>query len=131
MKKIVKLLTLILALTLALCFTACGKNPDIVAIKANSSEYQIEDKTLIEFMEILSEDGKLTYTFSDGMITSVNGVENGLSSFWMIYTDDAENSNSSWGFIEYKGKEYYSAMFGAGELPVKDGATYILAYQTF
>ena len=136
MKKTVKLLTLLLALIFALSLTACGRNPvtvdkDSVIITARASEYQIEGKKLLDFMETIREDGKIDFTVKDGMITSVNGRENGLSSFWMIYTDDTEYSNSAWGEVEYQGKKYFSASLGICELPVKDGATYILIYQSF
>ena len=49
--------------------------------------------------------------------------------YWMLYTDDSENSNTAWGQIEYDGKIYGSAALGAGELVIKDGLTYIWYYQ--
>ena len=129
-------LTLILALIFLCSLTACKKEPvkvdgDSVIITARSSEYDIEGKTLYEFMQIISEDEKLEFTLSNGMVSSINGKDNGTNSFWMLYTDDEENSNTAWGTVEYEGKIYASAALGATELLVKDGATYIWIYQTF
>ncbi len=136
MKKLCKILTLILALIFLFSLTACKKEPvkvdgDSVIITARSSEYDIEGKTLYEFMQIISEDEKLEFTLSNGMVSSINGKDNGTNSFWMLYTDDEENSNTAWGTVEYEGKIYASAALGATELLVKDGATYIWIYQTF
>ena len=88
-------------------------------------------KTLKDYMDYLVADGVLTYQLSGTMLDSVNGVKNGLKSYWMLYTDDADNSNNTWGTIEKDGKTYASAMYGICELPIKDGCTYILTYQTF
>jgi hypothetical protein len=136
MKKTIKLLALILTFVMAFTFVGCKRNPvtvdeDSVIITANFKDYDIEGKTLLEFMEILKGEEKLTYEISEGMITSVNGKANTLNTFWMIYTDDESNYNFDWGTLEYKGKTYGSAIYGASELPLTDGATYILVYQTF
>jgi hypothetical protein len=49
----------------------------------------------------------------------------------MIYTTDEDNSNTAWGLVEYNGKTYGSAMYGAEELKVKQGESYIWLYQSF
>ncbi len=135
MKKLTKILTIILAITCLFAFTACKKpvvvDGDSVIITARSSEYDIEGKTLAEFMVIIGEDDKLEYEVKDGMVTSINGKSNITNSYWMLYTDDTENSNEAWGTVEYDGKTYASASLGATDLIVKDGATYIWVYQTF
>ena len=136
MKKTIKLLTILLTLILAFTFVGCKKNPvtvdeNSVIITADFSDYDLEGKTLLEFMEILKSEGKLDFTISDGMVNSINGVANSANSYWMFYTDDTENSNEAWGTAEYNGKTYFSASLGVSDLPLKDGATYIIIYQTF
>jgi hypothetical protein len=49
----------------------------------------------------------------------------------MLYTSDAENSNSAWGTVEYDGKEYGSAVSGAETLKIKADQLYIWVYQSF
>ena len=69
----------------------------------------------------------------DGMITSINGIENpaDYSSCWMLYTSDAENSNAAWGTVEYQGKQYASAVSGAETLKIKPDQLYIWVYKSF
>lgn len=136
MKKLSKILALILALACLFAFTACGKNQvtidgDSVIITADSKEYDLEGKMLIDYMEALKEDGKLVFEMSGTMVVSIDGKANTSNSFWMLYCDDEENSNATWGTVEYNGKTFASAAFGATELPLKDGVTYIWTYQTF
>ena len=73
------------------------------------------------------------FEVSDGMITSINGIENPAdwSACWMLYTDDTENSNTEWGTVEYKEKTYGSSMWGGETLKVKNGCVYIWVYQSF
>lgn len=92
-----------------------------------------EGMVLIDYMDMLADEGKLTCTISDGMVTSINGKDNAAdySSCWMLYTSDTENSNTAWGTVEYQGKEYGSAASGAEVLKIKPGMLYIWVYQTF
>ena len=137
--KILKKLCLVLCVALAVsAFAGCNRKnnvvseEDMVIMEVNDEVMEITETTaLLDYMNALSEADELTFTISDGMITSVNGKENFMSSYWMIYTDDAENGNESWGTITYKEKVYLSATLGAGDLVIKDGCTYILAYQSF
>lgn len=136
MKKTIKLLTILLTLILAFNFIGCKKNPvtvdeNSVIITANFSDYDLEGKTLLEFMERLKDEEKLDFEMEDGMVTSINGIDNTLSLFWLVYTDDEENSNEAWGSAEYNGKTYFSASLGVEDLPLKDGATYIWIYKGF
>ena len=48
----------------------------------------------------------------------------------MLYTSDENNANNAWGTIEYKGKVYGSALFGAETLIVKDGYTYVWVFKS-
>ena len=126
------LLTILLALIF--CFTslfACNKPVEPVVITADFSNYQLEDKTLKDFMQILQDEEMLTFETSNGMITSINGTSNTTNSFWMLYTNDAELSNTAWGTIEYNGETFASAIYGFESLTLKDGCIYIWSYQTF
>ena len=91
------------------------------------------DMLLIEFMDQLAKEGKMTCAISNGMVTSINGIDNpaDFSSCWMLYTSDAENSNTAWGTVEYDGKEYGSAISGAETLKIKPDQLYIWVYQSF
>ena len=92
-----------------------------------------KDMVLIDYMDMLAEEGKLTCTISNGMVTSINGKDNAAdySSCWMLYTSDVDNANTAWGTVEYQGKEYGSAASGAEELKMKAGELYIWVYQSF
>ena len=91
-----------------------------------------ENTTLMDYMTLLKQEEKLDFETKNGMISSVNGIENPAdwSSCWMLYTSDEENANSSWGKVEYEGKIYGSAMFGAESLKVKDNCLYIWVFQS-
>ena len=49
----------------------------------------------------------------------------------MLYTSDAELSNTAWGEVEYNGAKLGGAIVGAGELPVAEGQIYVWSYQGF
>ncbi len=138
MKKLLSLVLTLTVLVTASILTACKKEPLVikesdtyVVIKVETSK---TDLTLANYMASL-EDYKDMFVIKNGMVTSINGIENALdfSSCWMLYTDDyrEEFSNSAWGTVEYKEKTYNSAAFGAEELIVKNGCTYIWIYQEF
>ncbi len=131
MKKTGKIFSLILIIVCLLSLIACEKNVDKVVITVSGSEYDIAGKTLEEYMSMISEKENIDYEVGNGMMLSINGTTNTTKSFWMLYTDDEDNSNTAWGTIEYDGKTYASSSLGLTELIVKDGATYIWVYQTF
>lgn len=91
------------------------------------------DMLLIDYMNVLAEAGELSCTISDGMVTSINGIDNpaDFSSCWMLYTSDAENANTAWGTVEYNGVEYGSAISGAEALTIKADQLYIWVFQSF
>ena len=141
MKKLTKLFAFMLVLVSIMTMFAC-QNPTTdngdrepsdadVIMTISAAEFDLEGKTLKDYMDHLVGNGELTYVIADGMITEINGTKNGLNSYWMLYTDDAENSNTAWGTYEVGGKTYASAALGAAELTLKDGCTYIFTYQTF
>lgn len=92
-----------------------------------------KDMLLIDYMAKLKEKGELEFEIANGMITSINGIENpaDYSSCWMLYTSDEELSNSAWGIVEYEGKEYGSAISGAETLPIKADRLYIWVFKSF
>ena len=91
------------------------------------------DMTLMDYMTKLKEKGDLEFTISDGMITSINGIDNpaDYSSCWMLYTSDGDNANAAWGTAEYEGKEYGSAISGAETLKIKPDQLYIWVFKSF
>ena len=100
-----------------------------VVIKVNKAQ---DNQTVLDVMQALQAEGKMSYTLSGTMLQSINGKENPTdwSACWMLYTDDEAFSDTAYS-IEYKGKIYGSALFGAESLKVKSGKTYIWIYQTF
>ena len=130
MKKFLTVLTSLIAVALCGVAVACeSKNPDPGLITVTENEYN--GATLSEYMDYLQGEGELTYSISGGMVTEINGTANTTNSFWMLYTDDGENSDESWGTYEYENVTYASASLGAETLPVKVNCTYIWVYQTF
>ena len=102
----------------------------MVVLKVEKAE---EDTTLIEVMELLKAENKLDYKITAGMASEINGVANpaDFSSCWMLFTSDAELSNTAWGTVEYGGATHGSAIVGAEALTVIAGAYYIWSYQSF
>ena len=125
----VLLASLLCMVTLCFAFVGCQKGDvdDVVITVENASQ----DQTLLSYMQALQEEGTLLFTVSDGMVIKINGTANAGASYWMLYTTDTENANTSWGTYEYNGETLGSAALGVGELVVKNGATYVWTYQTF
>ena len=131
-------------MTLCAVFAACTpeekaplviKDSDTCIVIAAADEQMsiTGDTVLLSYMLSLKKNKKLEFEIKDGMVTSINGKANAAdySSCWMLYTSDAENANSAWGTVEYNGKIYGSAVFGADKLVIKNGELYIWVYQTF
>lgn len=142
MKKIFSFLTASIISILLFSVVGCmTKEPLVIKesdtyiiINVLSEQMEIKDNTtLLEYMNSLKEDGELTFEINNGMVSSVNGIDNSpdWSSCWMLYTSDADNANSAWGNIEYNGNIYGSAILGAESLIVKDGCMYIWFFQSF
>ena len=135
-RKIISFFTLLFTVLFTACLMfGCKKDAvkldgDYVVITATADA---DGKSLLAFMEQLKEKDELRFEMSDGMVVSIDGKQNAsdFSSCWMLYTSDSENANDAWGIVEYDGKEYGSATFGAEQLIVKEGAIYIWWYQTF
>ena len=139
-----KTLSLTLAVLLLACtvlLSGCKAEPLVIkdsdtCIVIKPTAASMEGKTdlvLIDYMNQLAEDGQLTCKIADGMVTSINGIDNpaDFSSCWMLYTSDAENANSAWGTVQYDGKEYGSAISGAETLKIKADQLYIWVFQSF
>ncbi|MBE6917117.1 MAG: hypothetical protein E7470_04330 [Ruminococcaceae bacterium] len=142
--KVRKILSVALAVMLLACtmlFAGCKGEPLVIkdsdtciVIKPTAESMgDSTDMVLIDYMNKLIESGELTCTIADGMVTSINGIENpaDFSSCWMLYTSDADNANTAWGTVAYDGKEYGSAISGAETLKIKPGQLYIWVFQSF
>ena len=144
MKKITqKILCCLLAVMLLCCsvLTGCKQEPLVIkdsdtCIVIKTTKEAMGDQTdmlLIDYMNTLIAEGKLTCKIENGMVTSLNGIDNpaDFSSCWMLYTSDTENSNTAWGTVSYDGKEYGSAISGAETLKIKADQLYIWVFQSF
>ena len=102
----------------------------MVAIRVLKTE---GEETLMSVMEALQEEGAMRFIVQAGMVTSINGKANPVdfSSCWMLYTSDAELSNSEWGELDYNDEKLGSAVVGADVLPVAEGEVYVWFYQSF
>ena len=135
-------LLIVLLLMLSVLLPGCQKSEPLVIkdsdtyIVIKTTAESLDGKTdmlLIDYMNELAKNGELTCTISNGMITSINGIENpaDFSSCWMLYTSDAENANASWGTVEFEGTEYGSAISGAETLKIKPDQLYIWVFKSF
>jgi len=130
----------VILLLVSVMLTGCKSEPLVIkdsdtCIVIKTTEEAIGGKTdmlLIDYMETMRDEG-LEFEVKDGMIVSINGIENpaDYSSCWMLYTSDAELSNSTWGTVEYDGKTYGSAVSGAETLKIKPDQLYIWVFQSF
>ena len=137
LKKLLSLALAVMVLTGMMLLSACRAEPLVIkdsdtyiVIKTTGEK---DDLYLIDYMEKLKEKGQLEFTVSDGMITSINGIDNpaDFSSCWMLYTSDEECANAAWGTVDYEGKLYGSAISGAEALKIKPDQLYIWGYQSF
>ena len=134
-------LFVVLVLACSMLLTGCKTEPLVIkdsdtyiVIKPTKESMEgNEEMFLIDYMDQLSQEGVLACTIRDGMITSINGIENpaDFSSCWMLYTSDVENANTAWGTVEYEGVEYGSAISGAEALKIKPDQLYIWVFQSF
>ena len=134
MKKSVALFICLVLASLFLCacqmkeVTVISENDEFVVLTFDKG---FSGETLKDAMENAQENEQITFTVENGMVTSINGIKQTSDTYWMLYTDDEEFSNTAWGIITYNEKEYASASKGITELIVKDGKTYIWVYTKF
>ena len=136
-----KVLSVLMVLVMLVGLTACKgeklviKDSDTyIVVKTTAKAMDgATDMTLMDYMSKLKDKGELEFTISDGMITSINGIDNpaDYSSCWMLYTSDADNANAAWGTVEYEGQEYGSAISGAETLKIKADQLYIWVFKSF
>ena len=140
-RKILSCLLAVLVFASTMVLSGCKSEPLVIKdsdtyIVIKTTQEAMGNKTdmlLIEYMEKLKEKGELEFRVENGMITSINGIDNpaDYSSCWMLYTSDAENANASWGTVEYESKQYGSAVSGAETLKIKADQLYIWVYKSF
>lgn len=140
MKKQFKLLATLLCCIVTFATVACGKASDVeysITVDLSAYEFESETVTLLDYMNKLVEDGKMTFTTSGSgemiLITAINGQKQTTKSYWMLYTnDDTEGvAGTEYGSYEYEGQTLGMANFGAASLNVKDGCVYVWVYQTY
>lgn len=142
MKKFLSIICIIfITIAILISLYSCqSKNAEFTVIKETDTyivipipEEQTEDMLLIDYMQSLKDEGSLDFDISNGMITSINNIENAsdFSSCWMLYTSDKDNSSTAWGSVEYNGTECGSSVLGAETLKVKPGTLYIWVYKSF
>ena len=140
-KKTLSFLLAVMILVGTMLLAGCRSEPLVIkdsdtyiVIKTTQEAIGKEtDMLLIDYMTKLKEKGELEFSISNGMITSINGIDNpaDYSSCWMLYTSDEEFSNAAWGVAEYQGKQYGSAVSGAETLKIKPDQLYIWVYKSF
>ena len=135
MKKLVAFLLLVVALFSAV-FVACNKTPvkvltdeDEFVVLVPSSDYA--GSKFIDYMNALAnESDEFTFVADNSFIQSINGTENSYSTnyYWMLYTNDADNSSPAWLIIKYNGAKFYASSYGVNDLEIVEGKTYIWVY---
>ena len=136
-----KFLSLILVVLCAcLCFVGCNNVSDSSEVVAKDGDYVLINVesvpesvvSLSDYMNSIKGGNIISvFTIENGMLTSINGKKAQGSLYWMLYTNDAEYSNSAWGSVTVEGVTYFSATLGAEELPIKADCTYIWYAQQF
>ncbi len=137
MKKFINLFIMLIIFLIVFCTSCAQSEPKVIKESDTYFVINVTDsvksgETLYKYMLELRDDGHISFTDANGMITSINGISNksDWSESWMLYTTDEDNSNIAWGSVEYKGKTFGSAMFGAEQLEIKQGECYIWLYQS-
>lgn len=161
-RKFIDSLSLFLTAILSVCFFACQKKEfDVETATVTSAttatvtfttagetqtyeetekvlvidltDAKVVDYKMLEVMQDLQTATKFTFTETNGMISSINGVENPAdwSHCWMLYTSDEEISVADYGTVTYQGETYNQTAFGAKDLTVKAGEIYLWWYQKF
>lgn len=141
--KRITLTVVALALVLAavLGVVACAKltNPvqmketEVVIPLDTAVMADISGKHLVDYLNVLTEKEFLTYDAPGGFVVTINDrtADSTKGEYWLIYTDDEENSDASWGTYDVDGKTYNSAKFGINDLPLKEGKTYVFMISKF
>lgn len=133
-KKWLALLLCVIAAVFGVCFTACNKNDDVEPVVITVSE-AAENESLLDYMNGLQEDGKLTFTYSmstyGAYITSINGISAATNTYWALYTNDTNADVNSGLTYDYNGETLSYSNLGASGLEVVNGCVYVWVYTTF
>ena len=126
-------LSLVIASVLGL--VACNKlsNPvqmretEIIIPLDSAIMSDISGKHLVDYLNALKDKEFLTYEMKGSMIVTINGrtADGAKNEYWMIYTDDEENSSTEYGTYTVNDVTYGSSNFGVNDLPLKEGKKYI------
>ncbi len=142
MQKTLSFIICLLMCISSLLLTSCQSTEPLVIKESDTyivisvSEESLgenDELFLIDYMKTLKENGELEFELDNGMIKSINGIDNpaDFSKCWMLYTSDTENSGSAFGTVEYKDKLYGSAIVGAELLKIKPNNIYIWVFKAF
>lgn len=134
MKKILSLVLLFISVTfISVSCTPVdqtAKDGDHIVITVSGEI--AEGLTLVQYMEQIKGGETLSsFVIEGGMLTKINGLKATGNVYWMLFTNDGENSNADWGTVTVNGTVYSSASLGAESLIVKSGYTYIWYAQAF
>ena len=136
-KIVLSVLLIAVILASVFAFASCGKKyvqqtDTAVGITVDASVMSnVEGKTLKDYMDALVEKKELTYSGKDSqygiMLDTINNLKADATKgeYWLIYSNDDEYSNESWGTYEFMGTTYKSATLGVSSLPIKMGKTYV------
>ncbi|MGN0807407.1 MAG: hypothetical protein ACI4MN_03040 [Candidatus Coproplasma sp.] len=138
-KSWIALLLCLVAAAFGVYFVGCSKKDGYANTEVSATDKVVaitiveasQNTSLLNAMECAQDEEKLTFTISDGMVTSINGTANANNCYWMLYTSDAENANTAWGTYVYEGQEFGSSVLGAESLTVKVGCIYVWVYTQF
>ena len=133
------LLLCLVACLLGVCFVGCNKNEGYAKTEVIANDEVVAitvveatpNTSLLRAMECAQDDKKLTFTTSDGMVTSINGTAQANNTYWMLYTSDTENANTAWGTYTYDGQKLGSSTLGAESLTIKNGCVYVWVFTKF
>lgn len=143
MKKVSKVLVVLLIAIFAVCmFTACGdKEPangnkvTLVIIDETGTElFNKTFKTESATLKAVFDEKEIPYTMdaSGTMVSSIYDKANPAdwSYCWMFYTNADGMTDGTFPYT-YKDVQYGSVSYGATELQMKDGATYVIVFVKF
>ncbi len=139
-KTLTAIMAIIIVLSCVLAFTACINDSiqltDTAVFVTVGTKYMsdLKDKTLKNYLDVLVEKELISYELEGTMIVTINGVTANYEkdkTSWMIYSNDNENTDATWGTYEYEGVTYASTTLGIVDLPIKDGCTYVFVITQF
>lgn len=144
---IYKILTLILALAMAISLVCCDKESEesgsmtLVVAGDETQEFTVElseleiTEGLVSVLDYLKSEGKLDYAITGGYLDSVGGLANNAltGEYIYIYTSVAADMDVSQyaTTVEYEGQSLTSSGVGANEMHIEDGCVIYIGYITW